>query len=90
MDVLLGLGALVGALASAYWGVRLMELSTQQNGGLAALFVLGPLGLSMIFTAVCLAGAGIINQLKRITRDLKAERADQRKVSDSRRIEPQL
>lgn len=90
MDVLLGLGALAGALASAYWGVRLLELSAQQNGGLAALLVLGPLGLSMIFTAVCATGAGIISQLKRIARDLKAERADQRKAPDSRRIEPQL
>jgi len=90
MGIVLGLGAIIGALASAYWGVRFVELSTQQNGGLAAVVVLGPLGSSMIFTAVCGAGASIIRRLAKITRYLEAERTDQRKALNSQRIEPQL
>ena len=90
MGILLGLGAIAGALASAYWGVRFIELSTQQNGGLAAVVVLGPLGSSLIFTAVCVAGASIMHRLAKITRYLEAGRVDQRKMPDSRRVEPLL
>jgi len=82
MRILLGLGAAAGLLATLYFGARLADFSASPNGGLAALALLGPLGSSMLFTAVCLAGAGVMGQLEEARRYLEAGRADQRKMLD--------
>ncbi len=82
MRVSLGLGAAAGLLATLYFGARFADFSASPNGGLAALALLGPLGSSMLFTAVCVAGVGVTGQLEELRRYLEAGRADQRKMLD--------
>lgn len=80
MRVLLGLGAAAGLLATLYFGARFVDFSISPNGGLAALALLGPLGSSMLFTAVCMAGVGVMGRLEDLCRYLEAGQVDQRKM----------
>ncbi len=83
MRLVLGLSAVIGMLVSFFLLLRLLEVASTPNGGLAVFAMLGPLGSALVFTAVCAAGARIVVELVKITRLLEASRADQLKAMEN-------